>query len=177
MPDKLTPQQRHKCMSHIRSKDTGPEVRLRRELHRLGYRYRINVRALPGTPDIVLAKYRTCIFVNGCFWHGHKGCRKYVIPKTNTEFWENKIHNNHERDLRSDTLLEAYGWYTITVWECQLTKDMIADTVAAVRRQLDENKAAYEASTADRRRRREEWRQEMRRRKQHEAEVLSQLAK
>ena len=82
MPDPLTLQQRHLCMSHIRSKDTSPELKLRHELWRRGYRYRTNVRRLPGTPDIVLGKYRTVIFVNGCFWHGHKGCRKYTVPKS-----------------------------------------------------------------------------------------------
>ena len=82
MPDPLTLQQRHLCMSHIRSKDTSPEMKLRRELWRRGYRYRTNVRKLPGTPDIVLGRYRSVIFVNGCFWHGHEGCRKYTVPKS-----------------------------------------------------------------------------------------------
>lgn len=100
MPDILTPDQRHKCMSHIRSRNTKPEVKLRKELFRLGYRYRLNVKGLDGRPDIVLAKYRTCIFVNGCFWHGHKGCPKFVLPKTNVEFWLAKIENNRERDLK-----------------------------------------------------------------------------
>lgn len=88
MPDSLTLQQRHLCMSHIRSKDTSPELKVRRELWRRGYRYRVNVRSLPGTPDIVLGRYRSVIFVNGCFWHGHEGCRKYTVPKSNVEFWD-----------------------------------------------------------------------------------------
>lgn len=85
MADRITEPQRHECMSHIRSKDTVPEIMLRRELFRRGFRFRKNVRSLPGTPDIVLPKYRTCIFVNGCFWHGHKGCRYYTVPKTKPE--------------------------------------------------------------------------------------------
>lgn len=78
-------------MSHIRSRDTTPEIVLRKELFRLGFRFRKNVRSLPGTPDIVLPKYRTCIFINGCFWHGHRGCQYYTIPKTNADFWKDKI--------------------------------------------------------------------------------------
>ena len=95
----MTPEQRHDCMASIHSEDTRPEQAVRRELWHRGYRFRKCVRTLPGTPDIVLPKYRTCIFVNGCFWHGHKGCSKFVMPKTRTEFWENKIARNQERDL------------------------------------------------------------------------------
>ena len=177
MADTLTRQQRHECMSHIRSKDTGPEVKLRKELHRLGYRYRINVKSLPGTPDIVLPKYRSCIFVNGCFWHGHKGCSKFVIPKSNTEFWEAKIRNNHERDLKEIMLLEAYDWKVIVVWECQLKKESFDETVAAVRKQLDENREAYTEYVADRRKMRKEWQEEMKRRRQKAGELMEELEK
>ena len=173
----MTPQQRHDCMSHIRSRNTKPEVLLRKELHRLGYRYRINVRMLPGTPDIVLAKYRTCIFVNGCFWHGHQGCSKFVMPKTNESFWADKIRNNRERDLKNTMMLESADWKVITIWECQLKKDVFEDTVRSIRKQLDDNRSSYAEYMADRRKRREEWRLEMKRRKQAEFELLSELTK
>ena len=120
MPDKLTPEQRHRCMASIRSKDTKPEVIVRKFLFAHGYRFRIHVKRLPGTPDIVLKKYRTCIFVNGCFWHGHKGCRYATKPQTNPEFWEAKIARNRHRDEVTEAHLEALGWTVITVWECEL---------------------------------------------------------
>ena len=91
MPDILTPQQRHRCMSRIRSKATKPEMAVRRWLWAHGYRYRLNVKSVPGKPDIVMRRYRTAIFVNGCFWHGHEGCSKFVMPKSNTAFWQAKI--------------------------------------------------------------------------------------
>ena len=162
-------------MSHIRSKNTRPEVKLRKELHKLGYRYRINVRSLPGTPDIVLLKYRTCIFINGCFWHGHAGCSKFVIPKSNTEFWIDKIRNNMERDLKKINILEAYDWRVIVVWECQLKKSSFEGTVAAVRKQLEDNKQAYSVYMADRRKRREKWRREMKRRKRKAEDLIKEL--
>lgn len=168
MPDPLTPQQRHDCMSHILSRNTKPEVKLRKELFRLGYRYRINVKGLDGKPDIVLAKYRTCIFVNGCFWHGHKGCPKFVLPKTNVEFWLAKIGNNRERDLKDYAFLESRGWRVIVVWECELAKADFQNTVSEIQRQLDINIESWLEEMADRRKRREEWREEMRRRKEKE---------
>lgn len=131
-------------MSHIRSKNTKPEVRLRKELFRLGYRYRINKKGLIGSPDIVLAKYRTCIFVNGCFWHGQKD---YLY-------------------------LESLGWRVIVVWECELKKDRIDDTIASVRKQLDANRESWLAEQADRRKRREEWQAEIKRRKERTSELL-----
>ena len=172
MSDPLSPTQRHTCMSHIRSRNTKPEVKLRRELFGLGYRYRINKKGIPGTPDIVLAKYRTCIFVNGCFWHGHKDCRYATRPKTNAEFWRTKIENNRERDLRDYEFLESKGWRVIVVWECELKKDRLDATIASVREQLDANRESWLAEQADRRQRREEWREEIRRRKERTAELL-----
>ena len=163
-------------MSHIRSENTRTEVRLRKELFALGYRFRINVKKLPGTPDIVLAKYRTCIFVNGCFWHGHKGCSRYVVPKTRTEFWVNKISNNRERDLRDYRDLDAKGWHVIVVWECELSKLTIDATVERIVEQLSENRADWLAQLADRRKRREEWQDELRRRKEHSALLLSSIS-
>lgn len=173
MPDPLTPQQRHTCMSHIRSKNTKPEVRLRKELFRLGYRYRLNVKRLPGSPDIVLAKYRTCIFVNGCFWHGHKDCPKFVLPKTNAEFWLAKIENNRERDLRDYTFLESLGWRVIVVWECELSVAKLDDTLSCVISQMNANKKSWEDEKADRRERRDAWSDEMRRRKEKASSLLN----
>lgn len=175
MPDKLTPLQRHTCMSHIRSRNTKPEVKLRKELFSLGYRYRVNVKRLAGTPDLVLAKYRSCIFVNGCFWHGHKGCGKFVRPKSNAEFWRNKVDNNRERDLRNYRDLEAMGWRVIVVWECELSKSAFPQTLERIRQQLSGNKLSWEAETADRRRRREEWNDELRARKQRGIEITKLL--
>ena len=120
MADKMTPEQRHRCMANIRSKNTKPEVIVRKFLFAHGFRFRINVKRLPGTPDIVLKKYRTCIFINGCFWHGHEGCRYYVLPKSNTEFWKAKIERNRERDLDRRIKLRDMGWHVIQFWECQL---------------------------------------------------------
>ena len=107
MPDILTPAQRHRCMSHIRSKATKSEITVRKWLWAHGYRYRLNVKSVPGKPDIVMRRYRTAIFVNGCFWHGHEGCRQFVLPKTNTAFWQAKIDRNRERDQENydDTIL------------------------------------------------------------------------
>lgn len=172
MTDPLTPQQRHTCMSHIRSKNTKPEVRLRKELFRLGYRYRLNVKRLPGSPDIVLAKYRTCIFVNGCFWHGHKDCPKFVLPKTNAEFWLAKIENNRERDLRDYTFLESLGWRVIVVWECELIAAKLGDTLSNVRKELDSNRKSWEDEVSDRRRRSEEWREEIRRKRKYNSKIM-----
>ena len=107
-------------MSRIAGKDTKPEELVRKYLFSKGFRYRKNVRKLPGTPDLVLPKYRTVIFVNGCFWHGHEGCKYYVLPKTNTEFWKEKIEKNKERDLKERMQLRTMGWHVILLWECQL---------------------------------------------------------
>ena len=143
MADKLSIEQRHRNMAAIRAKDTKPEMIVRKYLWSHGYRYRLNHTRLPGKPDIVLRKYRTCIFVNGCFWHGHglaalevnseegivnsgdyrmlvsSECCK--IPNTNREFWVKKIVRNRERDLEVRQKLAAMGWHCITIWECELT--------------------------------------------------------
>lgn len=107
-------------MSQIKGKDTKPEEIVRKYLFSKGFRYRKNDKRLSGTPDIVLPKHRTVIFVNGCFWHGHEGCKYFVVPKTNTEFWLNKINANRERDSRNHAALVADGWKVIDVWECEL---------------------------------------------------------
>ena len=110
-------------MSCIKGKNTRPEEIVRKYLFSQGFRYRKNDKRLPGTPDIVLPKYKTVIFVNGCFWHGHDGCRYFVIPKTNTEFWTKKIETNRNRDIRKINDLQTLGWKVIVVWECQLKKE------------------------------------------------------
>ena len=107
-------------MSRIKGKGTKPEETVRKYLFSRGFRYRKNDKRLPGKPDIVLPKYKTAIFVNGCFWHGHEGCKYYVLPKTNTEFWKTKIERNRERDLDRRIKLRDMGWHVIQFWECQL---------------------------------------------------------
>lgn len=118
MADRMTKEQRHRCMSRIRGRDTKPELVVRRWLWRQGYRYRLYVKALPGRPDIVMRKWRTVIFVNGCFWHGHDCQRRQ--PVTNAQFWQEKITHNRQRDERNVALLQAAGWHVIVIWECQL---------------------------------------------------------
>lgn len=151
MPDRMTAQQRHLTMSHMGSKDTGPELALRRALFRDGFRYRVNVKSLPGTPDIVLPRYRSAIFVNGCFWHGHKGCKLYSIPQTNSEFWKKKIYANRQRDKWAAMRLESLSWNVITVWECELKPGRLPETVAGLEAQLAENREAWNEYCARRR--------------------------
>ncbi len=126
-------------MSHIRSKATKPEMAVRRWLWSHGYRYRFNVRSVPGKPDIVMRRYRTAIFVNGCFWHGHEGCPKFVMPKTNTDFWRTKIENNRKRDQKNYDILLQNGWQVIVVWQCQLSKDKLENTMQSVAVALNHN--------------------------------------
>jgi len=142
-------------MSHIRGKNTTPELKVRKALHRRGFRYSLNSKRLPGSPDLVLAKYRTCIFVNGCFWHGHDGCRAYTHPKTNPEFWEAKVRRNKQRDELTNAKLEALGWYTITVWECELRRAVIEETIDRIVAMVLSNREAwleYKAKAAEDRR-------------------------
>lgn len=127
----ITKEQRSKIMASIHSKDTKPEMIVRRYLHACGFRYRLNSPRLPGHPDLVLRKYRTCIFVNGCFWHGHD-CEDFVPPKTNTEFWTNKINRNKERDINVQKQLATMGWHCIVVWECELKKDSREQTLCSL---------------------------------------------
>lgn len=128
--DNLTPQQRHDNMSHIRSTETKPEVIVRKYLFQKGLRYRKNDKLLPGHPDIVLPKYRTVVFIHGCFWHGHEGCKYYVSPKSNVEFWHNKILSNIERDAEIVNKLKNLGWKVFVVWTCEL-KTVTRDRVLA----------------------------------------------
>ena len=167
MTDKMTPTQRHYCMSRIHGKGTKPELKVRQWLWQHGYRYRLNVKSVPGKPDIVMRRYRTAIFVNGCFWHGHhvetfpetsknennslrqetfqetslqivnSKCCK--IPQTNREFWVNKIKRNQERDQKNYQVLHDNGWQVIVVWECQLTPKRIEETMLRVELMLNEH--------------------------------------
>lgn len=130
--DILSKDQRHKNMAAIHSVNTKPEMIVRKYLFAHGFRYRLNHPRLPGRPDIVLRKYRTCIFINGCFWHGHEGCKYYVIPKSNTEFWTRKITRNIERDKRVQQELARMGWHCMTIWECELKPKKREQTLLAL---------------------------------------------
>ena len=120
--DRLTPEKRSWNMSRIKGKDTRPEKAVRSLLHKLGYRFRLHVKKLPGKPDIVLPKYKTVIFVHGCFWHRHEGCRFAYNPKSKKKFWNEKFESNKKRDQMNKNKLEAGGWKVIVIWECE-TKD------------------------------------------------------
>jgi DNA mismatch endonuclease (patch repair protein) len=110
-------------MSRIKGKDTKPEILVRKYLFSQGLRYRLYSKKLPGKPDIVLAKYKTAIFINGCFWHGHEGCHYFVIPKTRADFWTKKINTNIQNDKIISRMLENMGWQVIIIWECELKKE------------------------------------------------------
>ena len=139
MSDVHTPEKRSYNMSRIRGKDTKPEEQVRKYLFSQGFRYRKNDTRLPGKPDIVLPKYRTVIFVNGCFWHGHEGCRYFVWPKNNSTFWKNKIIGNIARDKKNCERLSELGWHIITVWECELKQSVLEKTLNGVVNQIIEN--------------------------------------
>lgn len=129
MADVHTPEQRSYNMSRIRNKNTKPEELVRKYLFSQGFRYRKNDSRLPGKPDIVLPKYKTVIFINGCFWHGHEGCRYFVWPKNNADFWKEKISSNIARDHRDHKLLADQGWIVMDIWECQLKKALANETL------------------------------------------------
>ena len=139
MSDRITPEQRSWNMSRIKSKDTGIEVAVRKRLFSYGYRYRKNDRKLPGKPDIVLPKYRTVIFIHGCFWHMHQGCKNARLPKTNTAFWEEKLNHNISNDNKNRHLLEESGWNVITIWECEIEADLDAVTQRIAEKLTSEN--------------------------------------
>lgn len=120
MTDVYSKEKRSYVMSKICSKNTKPEILVRKYLFKQGFRFRVNVKRLPGTPDIVLRKYRSVIFVHGCFWHGHGNCPVYVPPKTHSEYWLEKINKNRERDAKVRAEIKAMGWNVIVIWECQL---------------------------------------------------------
>lgn len=175
MPDVLTPDQRHRNMAAILSASTKPELRLRNALWRLGFRYRVNVKRLPGSPDIVLPKYRTVIFVHGCFWHGHKGCKNASTPKTNTDFWKAKITRNQERDQEVWRQLEAKGWSVIIVWECQLKKAVLDETITCVEAEILHNGEQHHREEEERKASRIVYLEERKVKKEKELGVLSEL--
>ena len=154
MADKLSSTQRKYCMSRIRGKNTKPEILVRKELHARGFRFRLHNKKLPGSPDVVLPKYGVAIMVNGCFWHGHKGCRYATKPKSNVEFWEAKIARNRHRDEVTEAHLHALGWHVITIWECELRGaasatsrlDALAEEIHKAGVALLERKALYKSN-------------------------------
>jgi DNA mismatch endonuclease (patch repair protein) len=123
-------------MSRIRNKDTKPELIVRKFLFSKGFRYRLHVKDLPGTPDIVLPKFKTVIFVHGCFWHGHEGCKYFVIPKTRTEWWLDKINGNKTNDIKSIKLLKKSGWKVIQIFECKLKSSNLTATLSSLIKKL-----------------------------------------
>lgn len=135
MSDKLTPERRSWNMSKIKNKDTSIEISVRRWLFANGFRFRKNYKKLPGHPDVVLAKYKTVIFVHGCFWHRHNGCKEATIPKTRTDFWMEKFNKNVENDRKSIEELDNLGWNVVVLWQCQLEKDF-SNTMNSVRKAL-----------------------------------------
>jgi DNA mismatch endonuclease, patch repair protein len=136
MADVHTIQQRRFNMQQIRSSNTKPELLVRHFLFAQGYRYRINVKNLPGKPDIVLPKHRTIIFVHGCFWHGHANCKYFKIPKTRTEWWTNKINTNKANDAKAIKALKKDGWKVMVVWECGLKAAKVEKTLTALLQKL-----------------------------------------
>ena len=171
----MTPEQRSTCMSHNRAKNTGPELKLRKALWRRGFRYSINVKRLPGSPDIVLSKYRTVIFVHGCFWHGHKDCKYYTVPKTNTDFWTAKVARNQERDQEVWRQLEAKGWFVIIVWECELKKAVLDETIARVEAEIRHNGEILRQAQDDRHKAREAYRQEQKARIERAERIKAEI--
>jgi DNA mismatch endonuclease, patch repair protein len=132
MTDVHSKEMRSFNMSRIRGKDTKPEMLVRKFLFGNGFRYRLHDAKLPGKPDIVLTKYKTAIFVNGCFWHGHKGCNYFVLPKTRTEWWLQKIKGTMARDRAAEIALNVLGWKVMVIWECQLKKNNLSTTLAGL---------------------------------------------
>ena len=128
MADTVSKEKRSEIMSHVTGKETKPEIIVRKYLFARGLRYRKNVKRLPGTPDIVFPKYKTAVFVNGCFWHGHKGCKYSHLPSTNFEYWEKKIADNIERDERKKRELEGLGYRVLIIWQCQLKSNTKIET-------------------------------------------------
>lgn len=120
--DKLTPEHRSWNMGRIKSGDTKPELTVRSILHRMGYRFRLHRKDLPGKPDIVLPKYKTVIFVHGCFWHRHEGCKYAYTPKSRTDFWQKKFQSNVARDQKALSTLAEMGWRVLIIWECEVKK-------------------------------------------------------
>lgn len=130
MADIVSRSKRKEMMSSVKQRHTKPEITVRRLLHRLGYRFRLHSKKLPGTPDIVLPKYKSVIFVHGCFWHQHEGCRKSRRPTSNVEFWNEKLDKNIERDNRKESELKSLGWKVLTIWDCEIKdEDLLIEKI------------------------------------------------
>jgi DNA mismatch endonuclease (patch repair protein) len=136
MADVHTKEQRSYNMSRIKGKDTKPEMLVRKFLHAQGFRYKLHDKSLPGKPDIVLPKYKTVIFIHGCFWHGHNNCKYFTIPKTRTEWWRNKIETNKANDVKAVKALRKEGWKIITVWECKLKPAKVEKTLTSLLKKI-----------------------------------------
>ena len=136
MPDVHDKATRSYNMSQIRSRNTKPEMLVRKFLHARGFRYKLHDKTLPGKPDIVLPKYKTVIFIHGCFWHGHKDCRYFVVPKTRTEWWLNKINSNIANDTKAVKTLKKEGWRIINLWECDLRSIKVSKTLTKLLKKL-----------------------------------------
>ena len=140
MADLLTKEQRKKCMSRVKSKNSKPELLVRQFLFSSGFRFRLHSKDLPGRPDIVLPKYKTVIFINGCFWHGHEDCKYSTLPETNREFWREKIFGNIDRDIANKTKLTELGWNVIEIWQCQLKPKKKEETLTTLVNKLQNGK-------------------------------------
>lgn len=138
--DRFSAEDRSKIMSQVKNKNTKPELKIRKFLFFKGYRYRINVKNLPGCPDIVLPKYKTVIFVNGCFWHGHSNCKRAKLPQSNSDFWEKKILSNIARDKSNHALLESMGWNVVVIWSCEINQLIKFGTVEKLLPNSDKKK-------------------------------------
>jgi len=133
--DTISKDKRSWNMSRIKARDTSIEVKVRKRLFSEGFRYRKNDKRFPGKPDIVLPKYKTVIFINGCFWHRHLGCKRATMPKTRTEYWETKLKRNVENDKKHNYEIEKMGWHPITIWECQIREDF-EDTMLKITKSI-----------------------------------------
>ena len=173
----FSPTGRHNNLAAVHSFSTKPELKLRHTLWRHGFRYLVNVKRLPGKPDIVLPKYRTVIFVHGCFWHGHNNCKNYTIPKTNTDFWVAKVSRNQERDQKVWRQLEALGWSVIIVWECQLRRAALDETVSKVESDIKKNGDRYAEARIERKRLKDDYRHNLNQRKEAETKVRQAFRK
>lgn len=135
--DRLSKERRSYLMSRVRSKNTTPEIKVRSLIHRLGYRFRLHYKKLPGTPDLAFPKRKKVIFVHGCFWHGHEGCNKGRLPKSNLDVWETKIERNRERDKSHNVKIKSLGWHILVVWQCEIVR--FEELVRKVQAFLEEN--------------------------------------
>ena len=149
MTDVHTATVRSYNMSRIKSRNTKPEILVRKYLFSKGFRYRLHSLNLPGKPDIVLSRYKIVIFVNGCFWHGHEDCKNYVVPKTRTEWWLNKINRNKQLDVENVQKLKAEGWNVISIFECELKKNIVDKTLNNLFQNLHNQKNNLQNSKAD----------------------------